>query len=63
MGAAGACVRWHLGLRWSSLRGHETCEGCAKWMMHRARESAGIWAYGGAPYGATKGVRGVPRRV
>eukprot|EP00959_Pyramimonas_sp_CCMP1952_P259435 5424178-Pyramimonas_sp.AAC.1 len=22
-----ACGRWRWGLRWSSLRGHETCEG------------------------------------
>eukprot|EP00959_Pyramimonas_sp_CCMP1952_P345311 7231525-Pyramimonas_sp.AAC.1 len=28
--AAPACGLCHRGLRWSSLRGHEPCEGCAK---------------------------------
>eukprot|EP00959_Pyramimonas_sp_CCMP1952_P233427 4878646-Pyramimonas_sp.AAC.1 len=26
MGVADACGRWHWGVRWSSLWGHETCE-------------------------------------
>eukprot|EP00959_Pyramimonas_sp_CCMP1952_P123766 2587549-Pyramimonas_sp.AAC.1 len=30
VGVADACGRWHWGLRWSPLRGHETCEGCAE---------------------------------
>eukprot|EP00959_Pyramimonas_sp_CCMP1952_P044838 936631-Pyramimonas_sp.AAC.1 len=29
-GAVGACGRWHVGLRWGSLWGHETYEGRAK---------------------------------
>ena len=59
MGAGKACGRSHWGLRWSFLWGHETCEGCAKmgWRRH-ARSATG--AFGGAPYGATKRVRGVP---
>eukprot|EP00959_Pyramimonas_sp_CCMP1952_P435552 9120399-Pyramimonas_sp.AAC.1 len=30
MNAAVPCGRCHLGLRWRSLWGHETCEGCAE---------------------------------
>ena len=60
MGAVGACERSHLGLRWSSLWGHETCEGVPKWVRW-AHANAAIWAFGGAPYGATKRVRGVPK--
>eukprot|EP00959_Pyramimonas_sp_CCMP1952_P320633 6709852-Pyramimonas_sp.AAC.1 len=65
MGAVGACERWHLGIRWGSVcAGHEACEVCVcvcvlKWAQW-AHASAGIWAFGGAPYGATERVRGVP---
>ena len=30
LGGGDACGRQHWGLRWSSLWGHETCEGCAE---------------------------------
>eukprot|EP00959_Pyramimonas_sp_CCMP1952_P115901 2422922-Pyramimonas_sp.AAC.1 len=55
MGAAGACERHRWDLRWSSLWGHETCEGCAemKW-MRRAHGNAGMWTFGGVQYGTTK---------
>ena len=47
-------------LRWSSLWGHEPCEGCAE--MARWRHAGpGTGALGGAPYGATQRVRGVPK--
>ena len=47
-------------LRRSSLWGHETCEGCAE--MGRWRHANfPTGAFGGAPYGATKRVRGLPK--
>eukprot|EP00959_Pyramimonas_sp_CCMP1952_P302350 6326346-Pyramimonas_sp.AAC.1 len=50
--------RW--GLRWSSLWGHGTCEGCAEiWRWHHANPAA--WAFGGAPNGATERARGAPK--
>ena len=60
MSGADACEHPYLGLRWSSLWGYETCEGCAKmgWGRHA---NAAIWALDGAPSGATKRVRGVPK--
>eukprot|EP00959_Pyramimonas_sp_CCMP1952_P270061 5645741-Pyramimonas_sp.AAC.1 len=42
-----------LTLRWSSLWGHEVCEGCAK-MGRRRHAGGGTGAFGGAPYGTTK---------
>ena len=46
--------------RWSSLWGHKPREGCAKMGRWRhADPPAG--AFGGAPYGATNRVRGVPK--
>ena len=60
MGAVGACERGHLGIRWSSLWGHETCEGAPKWVWGR-HANAVTGAFGGAPYGATILVRGVPK--
>ena len=54
------CRRSHWGLRWSSLWGHETCEGCARrGPNHHADAATG--AFGGAPYGATERVRGAPK--
>ena len=45
--------------RWSSLWGHEPRVGCAE--MGRGRyANAATGAFGGAPYGATNRVRGVP---
>ena len=59
-GAVAPCELSHWGLRWSSLWGHETCEGCAE--MGRWRHANfPTGAFGGAPYGATKRVRGVPK--
>ena len=55
-----ACGPCHWGLRWSSLWGHETCEGCAKVEGGRHARSA-TGAFGGAPCGVTKRVRGVPK--
>ena len=51
------------GPRWSTpYGGHETCEGCADMgaVMYAGPASA---AFGGAPHGATKRVRGVPTWV
>eukprot|EP00959_Pyramimonas_sp_CCMP1952_P017043 361951-Pyramimonas_sp.AAC.1 len=62
MGAVGACERSHCGLRWSSLRGHETCERVAE-MVRWAHANATTGAFRGAPYGATKRVRGVTTLV
>ena len=47
-------------IRWNSLWGHETCEGCAE-MGRRCHANFPIGALGGAPFGATKRVRGVPK--
>eukprot|EP00959_Pyramimonas_sp_CCMP1952_P062900 1315109-Pyramimonas_sp.AAC.1 len=62
MGAAFACERSHGGRRWSSPWGQESNEalrGVPKWARW-AYANAGMWAFGGAPDGATKRVRGVP---
>eukprot|EP00959_Pyramimonas_sp_CCMP1952_P329203 6892157-Pyramimonas_sp.AAC.1 len=40
MGVGDACERWHWGLRWSSLWGHEACDGCADM---GARDACGRW--------------------
>ena len=58
MGAVPPCERSYWGLRWSSLCGHEACEECAE-MGVEPHANAAIGAFGGAPYGATKRVRGV----
>ena len=60
MGVGEACERSHWGLRWSSLWGHDPREGCATVgaVLHATPT---IGAFGGAPYGATKRVRGVPK--
>ena len=55
-----ACGPCHWGLRWSSLWGYETCEGCAK-VDPNTHAGPATGAFGGAPYGATKRVRGVPK--
>ena len=52
------CGRSHLGLRWGSLWGHKTSEGCAR-MDPSSHADATTGAFGGVPYGATKRVRGV----
>ena len=55
----------HWGLRWSSLWGHEPCEGCAEVSMRwagRKRADVATGALVGAPYGQTKCVRGVQKR-
>eukprot|EP00959_Pyramimonas_sp_CCMP1952_P139574 2921139-Pyramimonas_sp.AAC.1 len=62
MGAAGACERWHLGLRWGSLWNPKPCEGCAtmgapQWVRW-ARANAGTRAFGRVPLGP-RNVRGV----
>eukprot|EP00959_Pyramimonas_sp_CCMP1952_P080645 1685246-Pyramimonas_sp.AAC.1 len=49
------------GLRWSSLWGHEACEGCRQKCGGRMASAAG--AFGGAPYGATKRVTACRKRV
>eukprot|EP00959_Pyramimonas_sp_CCMP1952_P320188 6700715-Pyramimonas_sp.AAC.1 len=48
-GAAPPCGQRHCDLRWSSLWGHETCEGCAKMWRHRHADGAS-GTFGGAPY-------------
>ena len=60
LGAGDACERSHWDLQWSSLWGHETCEGCAERARGRHADAA-TGAFGGAPYGAAKRVRGVPK--
>eukprot|EP00959_Pyramimonas_sp_CCMP1952_P349773 7328751-Pyramimonas_sp.AAC.1 len=45
---------------WSSLWGHEVCAGCAK-MRRRRHAGCATGAFDGAPYGATKRVRGLPK--
>ena len=58
-GGGNSCGHGHLGLRWSSLWGHELREGCAK--MGRGRHAtAATGAVGGAPDWATKHLREVP---
>eukprot|EP00959_Pyramimonas_sp_CCMP1952_P129999 2718485-Pyramimonas_sp.AAC.1 len=56
------CERWHLCLPWSSLWGLEACEMCAE-MRRRRHANACTRALVGAPYGATKRVRGVPNKA
>eukprot|EP00959_Pyramimonas_sp_CCMP1952_P389097 8152498-Pyramimonas_sp.AAC.1 len=59
LGGGNAHRPW--GLRWSSLWGQETRDGCA--------DIGGMWApppvgvFGGARYVATKRVKGVPKWV
>eukprot|EP00959_Pyramimonas_sp_CCMP1952_P056998 1190025-Pyramimonas_sp.AAC.1 len=60
MGVGDACGRWYWGLRWDSLWGHETREGCAD-MGFGAHVDGSSGASDGAPYGATKHVKGVPK--
>eukprot|EP00959_Pyramimonas_sp_CCMP1952_P067966 1418627-Pyramimonas_sp.AAC.1 len=52
----------HWDLRWSSLWGHGTCEGCAKMELRRQADCA-TGTLGGAPYGATERVRGVTKTM
>ena len=57
-----ACGPFHWRLRWSSLWGHVTCEGCAEsGLGTHARPAA--CDFGGAPYGARKRVCGLPKWV
>ena len=56
LGVADACGPPYLDLRWGSLWGYETLSWA--WRTHAAPPT---WTFGGAPYGATKRVRGVPR--
>ena len=62
MGARDACGRWHWGLRWSSLWGRETCEGCAK-MGGGAMRALPLGPSVELPYGATNRLRGVPKKA
>ena len=62
LGGGDACECSHWGLRWSSLWGLETREGCAE-IGGVTHAVAPTWAFGGAPYGATKRVRGMPNWV
>ena len=54
------CGPCHWGLRWSSLGAHEPCEWCAE-MGGGLHAACATGAFGGAPYGATDRVRGVPK--
>eukprot|EP00959_Pyramimonas_sp_CCMP1952_P170123 3554113-Pyramimonas_sp.AAC.1 len=54
-----ACERSHWGLRWNSLRGHATCEGCTR-IVWRRRAILAIGASDGASSGATECMRGAP---
>ena len=56
LGEGTACEPPQWGLRWSSLWGYETLPWAKE--PHADTPSG---AFGGAPYGATKRVRGVPR--
>ncbi len=60
MGAVPPCKHSRWGPRWSSLWGHEACEGCAEMEVELHADPA-TWALGGASYGVTKRVRGVPK--
>ena len=51
-----------MGPRNACLWGHEKCEGCAEWAWG-THAGGGDGAFGGAPYGATKGVRRVLKCV
>ena len=62
LGVRDACGHTHWDLRWSSLWGHETCEGCSDMEVELHADPA-PGAFGGAPYGATNRVRGVLKRV
>ena len=55
------CGPCHWGLRWSSLWGHVACEWWAENVVTHADPATE--AFGGAFYGATKRVRGVPNWV
>ena len=55
-GGGDACEHRHWGLRWSSLWGHETLSWAGE-----THASAASGALGGAPYGATNRLRGVPK--
>eukprot|EP00959_Pyramimonas_sp_CCMP1952_P038236 800201-Pyramimonas_sp.AAC.1 len=57
MGVRDACGLRHWDLRWSSLWGHEACEGVPKWVCV-THAGCAIGTVGGAPYGATKRVMG-----
>ena len=59
LGGVDACGRGHWSLRWSSLWGYEPCEGRAEMGRWRHADAA-TGALGGAPYGSTNRVRGVP---
>ena len=50
-------------LRWSPRWGHEICEGCAEMWVRRAHAGPATGAFGVAPHGSTKLVRGVPKWV
>ena len=66
IGGGDACERCHWGLGWSSRWGHEPCEGRAEMGMRwagRTHVNCATGAFGGAPYGATNRVRGVPKCV
>eukprot|EP00959_Pyramimonas_sp_CCMP1952_P123889 2590057-Pyramimonas_sp.AAC.2 len=58
-GRGTACEPCHWGRWWGSPWDHEACEGCAETGGDQHANPA-VWAFGGAPYGATNRVRGVP---
>merc|ERR1712091_640988 len=58
LGGGDACGHPHLGLRWSSLWGHETLS----WVGDTHADTP-TGAFGGAPYGATKRCPGWGRRM
>ena len=61
MDCGDACERCHLDPRWSSLWGHEPCEGVPKCVAGTHANGA-TGTFGGAPYETTKRVRGVPKQ-
>ena len=56
------CERGRWGLRWISLWGYDPRDGCAE-IGVEPHANAATGAFGGAPYGATILVRGVPKWV
>ena len=46
-------------LRWGAVWGHDACDGFAEWVVGKHAVAA-TGAFGGAPYGATQRVMGLP---
>eukprot|EP00959_Pyramimonas_sp_CCMP1952_P304881 6380962-Pyramimonas_sp.AAC.1 len=60
MGVRDACGPTYSDLRRSSLWGHEACKDAPEWMCG-THAGTPTRTFGGAPHGATKRVRSVPK--